>query len=381
MNLPSILVIDDEPDNFDVIEALLSCGQGETRAIPNYQLHYADNGEDAIASLDTLCPDLILLDVMMPNLDGIEVCQRIKAMPRWQPVPIIMVTALTAKEDLARCLEAGADDFISKPVNAIELRARIESMLRIKHQYDQLQSFAQLQRDTINMLGRSLQELRGNMTSGLSEDLNASLTSVLGSIGILKTNMHQMKPDKTQHFLDLAHQSVLGLERLMQKFLFYLKLESVERLTTNQDAVAVKPLIEYISTIKAEQFQRSNDLIFELKDLKVPVSYTYLQRLIDELLDNAFRFSEPGTPVIVLCNATEKSFEIRLVDQGCGMTEAQVSSASSSLRFDSDQSELGLGLKIVQKIVEICNGRLEISSIKNKGTKIHINLPIKGHNS
>jgi diguanylate cyclase (GGDEF)-like protein len=76
---------------------------------------------------------------MMPDMDGIEVCERIKAIPKYRPIPIIMVTALSAKEDLAQCLNAGADDFISKPLNALELRARVQSMLRIKQQYDALQ--------------------------------------------------------------------------------------------------------------------------------------------------------------------------------------------------------------------------------------------------
>jgi CheY-like chemotaxis protein len=106
MNLASVLIIDDEADNFDVIETIL----GDR----DYQLHYAASGQDAIAYLDTFQPDLILLDVMMPVMDGIEVCERIKALPEWQAVPIIMVTALNSKEDLARCMNAGADDFISK---------------------------------------------------------------------------------------------------------------------------------------------------------------------------------------------------------------------------------------------------------------------------
>lgn len=133
MDQPSILVIDDEPDNFDVVEMLLS-DQG-------YQFYYATNGEAAIGSLGLFQPSVILLDVMMPGMDGIEVCRRIKAMPRWESIPIIMVTALTTKTDLARCLLAGADDFISKPVNRLELTARVRSMLRIHQQYQQLATF------------------------------------------------------------------------------------------------------------------------------------------------------------------------------------------------------------------------------------------------
>ncbi|MEO1209694.1 MAG: EAL domain-containing protein [Cyanobacteria bacterium J06638_20] len=131
MYQPAILVIDDEPTNFDVIESFLSQ--------QNYQLHYMASGKAAIAALDLLQPDAILLDVMMPEMDGITVCQHIKSLEKWQAIPIIMVTALSTKIDLARCLEAGADDYISKPINKLELLSRLQSMLRIKRQYDDLQ--------------------------------------------------------------------------------------------------------------------------------------------------------------------------------------------------------------------------------------------------
>ena len=131
MNNQSILIVDDESRNFDVIEALLN--------EYDYELNYASTGQEALESLEILEIDLILLDVMMPDMDGIEVCERIKAIPKYKPIPIIMVTALTAKEDLAQCLNVGANDFISKPVNDLELRARLQSMLRMKQQYDALQ--------------------------------------------------------------------------------------------------------------------------------------------------------------------------------------------------------------------------------------------------
>ena len=130
-NQVSILVVDDEADNFDVIDSLL--------VDQDYQLHYASSGESAIACLDLFQPDLILLDVMMPVMDGIEVCRRIKALAEWSFVPIVMVTALNTKEDLAKCLDAGANDFISKPLNSLEFRARVRSMLRIQDQHYKLE--------------------------------------------------------------------------------------------------------------------------------------------------------------------------------------------------------------------------------------------------
>jgi diguanylate cyclase len=132
---PKILVIDDEPDNFEVIEALLHKD--------NYQLDYAASGQQGLDRLQTSQSDVILLDVMMPVLDGIEVCRRIKQNVLLQNIPIIMVTALNEKEDLAKCMAAGANDFISKPVNSLELRARVRSMVQISQQYQNIQSLCE----------------------------------------------------------------------------------------------------------------------------------------------------------------------------------------------------------------------------------------------
>ncbi|MBW4485960.1 MAG: EAL domain-containing protein [Tildeniella torsiva UHER 1998/13D] len=137
----SILVVDDEPDNFEVIETLLSIEETALGETHSYQLHYAASGPAALESLALFQPDVILLDVMMPGMSGLEVCQRIKAMAQWQSLPIIMVTSLTEKADLARCFAAGADDFISKPVTGLELNARVRSMLRIRRQHQALANF------------------------------------------------------------------------------------------------------------------------------------------------------------------------------------------------------------------------------------------------
>ncbi|WP_008318297.1 EAL domain-containing protein [Leptolyngbya sp. PCC 6406] len=133
MTQPSILVVDDEADNFDVVEAFLD-SQG-------YILHYVASGKAALDCLQRVQPDVILLDLMMPEIDGLEVCQRIKAMPEWVGVPIVMVTALSSKENLSQCLAAGADDFIAKPIDRLELISRTRSMLRIHQQYQRLANF------------------------------------------------------------------------------------------------------------------------------------------------------------------------------------------------------------------------------------------------
>lgn len=121
LDRPSILVVDDEPDNFDVLQMLLM-NEG-------YTFHYASSGQRAIDRLDIFQPQLILLDVMMPDLDGIEVCRQIRALPQWQSVPILMVSALAGQNNIEQCLAAGANGFITKPVNRRTLVNEITSLL------------------------------------------------------------------------------------------------------------------------------------------------------------------------------------------------------------------------------------------------------------
>ncbi len=236
MNQPSILVIDDQPYNFDVIEALL----------PNqlYELHYASSGQDAIDFLDVFKPDVILLDLMMPELDGMAVCGRIKAMPQWQRVPIIIVTALNSKEDLAQCLKAGANDFISKPINSIELRARVDSMLRSKKQYDALETAlerqAVLEAEKIELLKNRTTELeqevlkrtaalkatleREQLVTKISSGIRASLNlqeilettiqEVRSLLNCSRVAIWQFQPDQSAvivaESISIGHNSYLG---------------------------------------------------------------------------------------------------------------------------------------------------------------------------
>jgi diguanylate cyclase (GGDEF)-like protein len=184
MNSQTILIVDDEPRNFDVIESLLNRY--------DYELNYASSGQEALESLEILDIDLILLDVMMPDMDGIEVCERIKAIPKYRPIPIIMITALTAKEDLAQCLNAGATDFISKPVSALELRARVQSMLSMKQQYDALQ----ISLDRQSVLEAEKRELLENRNLELEKQVNAR-TAALKSASdmIIHNSLHDALTD------------------------------------------------------------------------------------------------------------------------------------------------------------------------------------------
>jgi len=129
---PVILCVDDEPCNLALLEALL---------VPRgYEVLKSENGREALARISEQKIDLVLLDVMMPELDGFEVCRKIKDNDRYRSIPVVMITAMTAKEDRVRAIEAGAEDFISKPIDSSEVLARIRMLLKIKELNDRLSS-------------------------------------------------------------------------------------------------------------------------------------------------------------------------------------------------------------------------------------------------
>ncbi|MDF0553336.1 hybrid sensor histidine kinase/response regulator [Kamptonema sp. UHCC 0994] len=374
MSQLSILIVDDEPDNFDVLETLLS--------EQDYQLHYAASGQDAIASLDTFNPDLILLDVMMPGIDGIEVCRRIKAMSKWQAVPIIMVTALNSKSDLAHCLSAGADDFISKPVNGIEMRARVHSMLRIKQQYDNIQSLSRIQENTIEFLESNLNELRGNLASSLSHELNTPLNGILGTIGLLGDDLEEMDVTEIREMLGWADQSARRLEKLTKKFLIYLELElsasRPEKIASVRSKFSATTIEAGLKSY-AESINRSNDLIFALEEAEIAISERYLSAIIYELVDNALKFSLPETTIKISSQVVGEMLHLSVHDLGRGMTEEQIAKVGAFMQFERksyEQQGIGMGLKIAKKIVELAGGEFSITSVYQQETTVTLTVPI-----
>ena len=377
MNAPSILIVDDEPNNLDVIVAQLSdC---------DYQIHYASSGQEALSSLDIYNPDLILLDVMMPGINGIEVCQQIKAMPKWQAVPIVMVTALSSKSDLAKCLDAGADDFISKPVNSEELRARVKSMLRIKKQFDKIQSLSLIQENTIDTLKISLGALRGNLASNLSHELNPPLYGIIAitaSIEVIKDYLQDMEIAPALEMLDLVEQSACRIEMLTKRLLVYFELETfvskqypVKPMRTKFSSTAIETTLRS----QAQSSNRSNDLVFSLEDAEILLSEQYLSTLLYELVDNALKFSSSGTSITVSSQIEGDMLKLSVLDLGRGMTEEQIAKIDAFIQFEREtyeQQGTGLGLTISRKIAELTGGKFWITSVYQHETKVHLTLPL-----
>lgn len=340
---PSIFVIDDEPDNFDVIETLLHH--------EGYRLHYAPSGQRALDRLESVQPDVILLDVMMPEIDGIEVCRRIKAQTRWQAVPIVMVTALTDKEDLARCLEAGADDFVSKPVNGIELAARVRSMLRISQQYQEIQQLCQ----TLASHNRQLSDFNLSLENKVRQR-TAQLQKMLLYDGLTKLPSRIFLLQK----LDLALQAALPNQPSPAFALLYLDCDRFKLINSSLGHDLGNQLLVAIAQ-RLKQYLKPDDCLARLGEdefcffLAEPGNFQAICHRADEILQS-FRApfevesyelfitacmgittyglpnitpSGPATPQILLQEADTAMYRAKAMGKGCYQVfEPQMHSAT-----------------------------------------------------
>lgn len=350
----SILVVDDDLNNFKVIEILL--------LRDGYALDYAANGSEALNYLVDNQPDLILLDVMMPEVNGIEVCRQVKQSPCWKHIPIIMVTALNEKEDLSRCIEAGADDFVGKPVNGIELRARVRSMLRIKRQYDALQSTLQLQEDMSNMI---------------VHDLRNPLTTILLASSILQAGELQPKQRRKAEQITIAGQQ---LQALIDSLLLMAKLESgnlvLDRIET--DVCKIAALV--ISDFEAIAAQKNIELISQLSEPTgtVWVDVPVFRRVLDNLLSNAIKFSPSSSQVTLRIDyPPQLQVRIQVRDSGPGVSEELRQSIFEKYEIGQLVKEVpqtGLGLAFCKMAIAAHDGKIFVENDELKGAVFTIEL-------
>ncbi|MBD3884380.1 hybrid sensor histidine kinase/response regulator [Phormidium tenue FACHB-886] len=348
-----ILVVDDEPSSFDVIESILF-GEG-------YELRYASSGAAALKRLEATLPDLILLDVMMPELDGVEACRRIKS--AWQHIPVIMVTALSSKAVLARCLEMGADDFINKPVSAMELRARVRSMLRIKQQHDALQASLQLRQDLSDMI---------------VHDLRNPITSILLSSAVLKRTELQ---EKQQRKVEQIMQAGQRLQSLVDSLLLLAKLESGKMLLERSAVDLCEVAGQAAADLQGIATSRQLTINIQLPDCSkaLALDAALLRRVLDNLLSNAIKFSPSGGEVTLRVEfPAESRVRIEIADQGVGIQPElrQVIFEKYGVGQQiNGATQTGIGLAFCKMAIEAHGGKIFVEENYPSGSLFVIEIP------
>lgn len=355
-----ILVVDDDPTNFEVIETLLS-GQ-------DYQLHYVNSGDGAIALLEHLEPDLILLDVMMPGLDGFEVCRRIKAMPTGATIPIIMVTALSDKRDLAHGFSAGANDFISKPINSIELLARARSMLLLRQQYKQLQGFntrleATVQARTAQLQALSVKLLEAQETERrfLAHELHDEIGQALTAI---KISLHRLERWTTS---PQASEPLEDCLALVDGTLQQVRNISLDLRPSMLDDLGLVPTLHWYINRHAKRTGLRETLTCDAFPQRLPMTTeTACFRIVQEALTNIARHAQAQMVSVTLRQANH-TLHLTIQDDGIGFDQ--------NLRRTTAKVT-SLGLLGMEERGTLIGGQLSIASTPGQGTRIALQVPL-----
>ncbi|MDL5047253.1 response regulator [Oscillatoria amoena NRMC-F 0135] len=362
--MQKILVIEDEFEIRENITELLHA--------QNFQVIAVENGIKGVTAAQTHIPDLIICDISMPELDGYRVLEALRHEPITASIPFIFLTAFVEKSNTRKGMELGADDYLTKPCTPGELLSAIAARLAKQATRDRQQS-------------EKLEELRQSIILSLPHELRTPLNGILASSELLLMHFDQPEDADTREMIELINISGKRLYRLIQNFLLYAELEliaaSPEQIKALQahSTPCAEALVTEKAVYQAQQVHRQPDLELELEDAYLQISPTRLMKIVDELVDNAFKFSVPGTPVKVACQVSQGIFTLSVSDKGRGMKPEQLMQIGAHMQFDRklyEQQGSGLGLAIAKRLAELHGGSLSIESVPAEQTTVTVKLPL-----
>ena len=361
--MKKILVIDDEEWLREMIQLALRQ--------KGFDVIEAPNGSDGIELARKELPDLILCDINMGKVDGYLTLAALRNEAPTAAIPFILMTGLADSASMRHGMELGADDYLPKPFTTDALYAAVDARLKK----------AQTIRDEAE---RKLAHLRDNISLMMPHEMRTPLNGILSNAELLASSAATLKPAEIAEMGQEIHKSSERLERLIENFLIYAQLELVAADPKNVNALRVGhtehpiELIRKHGTAQAAHADRPSDLSFELADLPVPMAEEYLAKIVDELSQNAFKFSSPGTPVRLGLAESFNGITLSVSDRGRGLSPEQVTRVGAYMQFDRkmhEQQGLGLGLTIAKRLVELHGGTLSVVSEKDVGAVISAKFP------
>ncbi|TAE25962.1 MAG: hybrid sensor histidine kinase/response regulator [Candidatus Kapaibacterium sp.] len=362
--MKKVLIIEDEQFVRENIVEIL-----ETN---DYNVISAPNGAIGARLAEEHLPDLILCDVMMPELDGHGVLTRIKSQAATSTIPFIFLTARADTSDLRIGMNLGADDYITKPFRVAELLQAVDTRLR-------------KQKNLKDVADKKLHQLRENISLALPHEFLTPLSGILGFSELLLSSYDGLERDEIMEMLQQLNSSARRIHHLVQNFLLYAKLMSLQsessRLRVSHYDIVTSPesIVNDVAISKAYHEQRQEDIIFELSpDVPIAISTMYFTKIIEEIVDNALKYSRPESKIYLESEHDAKMYRLRITNNGRPMTTEQIAAIGAYTQFDRqiyEQQGSGLGLSITQKLLELHDGHLTIRSNDNK-TTVQIELPI-----
>ncbi len=363
-----ILIIEDEDLVREGIVLILS--------INGYTVFEANNGRLGAEIALKEIPDLIISDIMMPEMDGYAVLKAVRGNAETSTVPFLFLSAKADQSDMRLGMNLGADDYLTKPfqleelLKAVQVRLERSSTEKAKTQ-------------------EKIDELRTNLSFALPHELLTPLNGILGFSKILKESWSEFSEEDAGEMLDEIFKSGLRLQRLIENFLLFSRLELVSHNAasleqfTKFSAHSALDIIESSANAVARRYNRNADVRLSLADATVKIAPEHLSKIVEEITDNAFKFSPAGTSIHINSHADDSGYYIAITDKGRGIAQEDIRRIGGYMQFgrqEHEQQGAGLGLAISKKIVDFCCGSLSLDSNLGNGTTCTIRL-IKDNSS
>ncbi|HZG37316.1 MAG TPA: ATP-binding protein [Nodosilinea sp.] len=355
-----ILIVDDTPDNLRLLSAMLGRHQlGVRKAL---------TGHWAIAAAQAAPPDLILLDIKMPEMSGYEVCERLKADPLTQAIPVIFISALDDAIDKVKAFAAGGADYVTKPFQEAEVLARIAHQLELRR----LEAKLVAQNEELVRSNRELEQF----ASVVSHDLQQPLQSILGYTKLIGLAWPDVQQSPAQPYLENILEASGRMQQMIQDWLAYAQAGQAQPLLTPVDGNAL--LDQVMLNLKAAFTETGAELIYG--DLPTVMgNEVQLMQLFQNLISNALKFAQPGTrpQITVSVEPQGQGWRFGIHDRGIGIAPdclGQIFEAFHRLHDAQSYPGSGIGLATCQKIVEHHGGRIWAESELGLGSTFYFTL-------
>lgn len=359
---PIIMIVDDNIKNLELAVTLLQ--------LYKYEIAVANSGKEAIEILNEVTPDLILLDIMMPEMDGYEVCKTIKSNPKYKNIPVLFLTAKSETEDIVKGFEAGGVDFIKKPFKQEELLIRIKNHLELKRASDII---------------LSQNQEKNALLSITAHDLKNPLQAILGLMDILERQHNNLSPDDFIEIVRAIKYSTKTAIHITKDLLDVHAFEEGKIFIKNSVFNIYDVINDIIDNYKFSASDKHINIHFnsDCSSYLINADKSKTERIFDNLISNAIKFTNKNKNIwinIYSKHNTQSNLEqvITVIkDEGPGLTDEDKKNlfkkfAKLSAKPTGGETSSGLGLSIVKKLVEAMNGSVWCESIHGSGASFFV---------
>ena len=368
---PSILIVDDTPENLQLLNGMLKGRGYKARPVPS--------GEMALRAAKSDPPDLILLDINMPEMNGYEVCRRLKGDPALAAIPVIFISALNETMDKVKAFGLGGVDYITKPFQFEEVHARVETHLKLRQLQKELERQNQQLKESYDRL-RELETLRDNLVHLVVHDLRSPLAMMAGYVDLIKVKIAAKLNASEVGYIDVVGKHTAKLLDMVTTLLDVSRMEAGQMPLNRQacDLAGVAKEVTDSFSVLAGRRQLSIESLSG--PLSVHADKDVLQRVIANLVGNAIKFTPDGGQIRVTIGRKDSMARVAVTDSGPGIPaeyHAKVFEKFGQVDKQARRHSTGLGLTFCKLAVQAHGGEIGVESEVGKGSTFWFALPLR----